>query len=43
MQGYITVSLGPLITIHYIGYIEASRQDYSTCSLGSLLTVYYIG
>jgi hypothetical protein len=42
MQGYSTGSLGPLITVHSIGYVEASRQGYSTGSLGPLITVHYI-
>jgi hypothetical protein len=43
MQGYSTGSLGSLITVQYIGYIEASRQGYSTGSLGPLIIVHYIG
>jgi hypothetical protein len=38
MQGCITGTLGPLITVQYIGYIEASRQGYSSGSLGPLIT-----
>jgi hypothetical protein len=34
MQGYSTGSLGPLITVQYIGYTEAPRQGYSTSSFG---------
>jgi hypothetical protein len=43
MQGYITGSMGPLITVHYICKVEASRQGYTTGSLGPLNTFHYIG
>jgi hypothetical protein len=43
MQGNSRGSLGPLISVHYIGYVEASRQGYSTGSMGPLITVHYIG
>jgi hypothetical protein len=43
MQGYSTGRLGPLITVHYIACVEASRQGYSTGSYGPLITVHYIG
>jgi hypothetical protein len=39
MQGYITWSLGPLITVFYSGYIEASKQSYRTGSLGIFITI----
>jgi hypothetical protein len=29
MQGYSEGSQGPLVTVHYNGYIEASVQGYS--------------
>jgi hypothetical protein len=43
MKGYSTNSLGPLITVHYIGYVEASRQGYTAGNLVTLITVQYIG
>jgi hypothetical protein len=43
MQGYSTGSLGRLITVYYIVYVEATRQDYSTGSLGPFITVHFIG
>jgi hypothetical protein len=35
--------MGLLITVHYIDYMEASRQGYSTGGLEPLITVHYIG
>jgi hypothetical protein len=43
MQGYSMGSLGLLIKVHYIGYVEASRRGYSTGRLGPVITVNYIG
>jgi hypothetical protein len=43
MQGYSTGTLGPLMTVQYIGYVEAFWQGYSMGSLGPLITVHYIG
>jgi hypothetical protein len=42
MECYSTGIWGPFITVHSIGYVEASRQGYSTGSLGPLITVQYI-
>jgi hypothetical protein len=42
MQFYNTGSVGPLITVYYFGYEEASSQGYSTGSLGPLITFLYI-
>jgi hypothetical protein len=43
MQGYSKGSLGPYITVHYIGYVVASNQGYSKGSLGPSITVHYNG
>jgi hypothetical protein len=37
------MEFGPLITVHYIGYVEAFWKGYSMGSLGPLITVHYIG
>jgi hypothetical protein len=39
MEGYITDSLVPLLSIYYMGYVGASSRGYSTRSLGTLITV----
>jgi hypothetical protein len=43
MQGYSKGSMGPSITVHYNGQVEASMQGYSKGSLGPSITVYYNG
>jgi hypothetical protein len=43
MQGYSKVSLGPSITVHYNGYVEAYMRGYSKGSLGPSITVHYNG
>jgi hypothetical protein len=37
MQGYSKVSLRPIITVHYNGYVVASMQDYRKESLGPFM------
>jgi hypothetical protein len=39
MQGYFKGSFGACITVHYNGYIEASKQGYSKESLGHFISV----
>jgi hypothetical protein len=43
MQGYSKGSFGYTMTVHYIGYVEASMQGYSKGSLGPSITVHYNG
>jgi hypothetical protein len=43
MQGYSKGHLGPLITVHYIVYVEASIPGYIKCSVGQLITVHNNG
>jgi hypothetical protein len=39
MHGYNNVSVRPLLTVHYNGYIEDFMQGYSKVSVGSRHTV----
>jgi hypothetical protein len=41
MQGYSKCSVGPFITVHYNGYVDASMQGYSNGSLGPSKTDHY--
>jgi hypothetical protein len=43
MQGYIKVSAGPFIPVHYKGLVEASMQGYIKESVGAFITVHYNG
>jgi hypothetical protein len=43
MQGYSVASLGPSITVHYNGLVEASLQGYNKGSEGPFITVHYNG
>jgi hypothetical protein len=43
MMGYNKDSVGPSITVHFIGYVEASMQGYSKGSLGPSIMGYYNG
>jgi hypothetical protein len=36
MQGYSKDSIGPLMTVHNNGYIDATMQGYSKGSVGPL-------
>jgi hypothetical protein len=40
MQGYSKGSVGPLIPVHYHGYVEASMQGYSKGNVGQFITVH---
>jgi hypothetical protein len=41
MQGYIKGSVGPSISVHYNGYVEAYMQGYIKGSVGPSITVHY--
>jgi hypothetical protein len=41
MQGSCKDSVGPSITVHYNGKVEASMQCYSKGSVGPSITVHY--
>jgi hypothetical protein len=43
MQGYTKVSVGPSITVHYNGKVEASIQGYIKGSVGPFITDHYNG
>jgi hypothetical protein len=43
MQGNRKGSLGPSITVHYNGYLEAFMQGYSKGIFGPFITVHYNG
>jgi hypothetical protein len=43
MQGYRKVSLGPSITMHYNGYVDAYMQGYSKGRVGKSIMVYCNG
>jgi hypothetical protein len=42
MQGYSKECYIPSITVHFIGYVEASMQGYNKSSVGPSITVNYI-
>jgi hypothetical protein len=42
MQGYSESNVVPLITVRYIGYVEASIQGCTKGSVGTSITVHYI-
>jgi hypothetical protein len=41
MQGYSKSNVGPLITVRYIGLVEASIQGCIKGSVGPSITVHY--
>jgi hypothetical protein len=43
MQGYSKGSVGPSISVHYNGYLEASMQGYNKGSVGRSIPVHYNG
>jgi hypothetical protein len=43
MQGYCKGSKGPVILVHYTGYVEASMQGYNKGSMGPFIPVHYNG
>jgi hypothetical protein len=43
MQGYSKGSVGPFITVHFNGYVEASMQGYNKGSVGPFMMVHYNG
>jgi hypothetical protein len=43
MQGYSKGTLGPIKTVHYKGYVEASMQGYSKGTLGAFIPAQYNG
>jgi hypothetical protein len=43
MQGYSKGSVGPSITVHYNGYVEASILGYSKRNMGPFILVQHNG
>jgi hypothetical protein len=43
MQGYSKGSVGPSITVHYNGDVQASMKNYNYGSVGPSITVHYNG
>jgi hypothetical protein len=43
MEVYSKGSVGPFMTIHYNGYVDASMEGYSKGNLGTFISVHYNG
>jgi hypothetical protein len=43
MEGYSKGSVGPTVTVHYNGKVEAFMQGYSKGSVGFSITIHYNG